>query len=78
MPSWLYSCLYEKTARRHYGTPIGFFLWMGTMKHRSHTLKGNTYSGPSSLTDVRSTGTQQTLNIGPGDICSHRILENGV
>jgi len=48
------------------------------MKHRTHTLKGNTYSGPSSLTDVRSTCTQQTLNIGPGDIRSHRILENGV
>src|SRR5712691_8468001 len=70
MPSWLYSCFYEKTAHRHHGTFVCFFLWMGTRKHRTHTLKGNTYPGPSSLADVRSTCTQQTLNSRRLTMCS--------
>src|SRR5712691_6960241 len=76
MPSWLYSCFYEKTAHRHHGTFVCFFLWMGTRKHRTHTLKGNTYSGPSSLADVRSTCTQQTLNSRRLTMCSsiHGLL----
>jgi hypothetical protein len=51
---------------------------MGTMKHSPDTMEGNTYPGASSLTDFRPTGTQQTLNISPRDICSNSILENGV
>jgi hypothetical protein len=51
---------------------------MGTMKHGTDTIESNTYSGAPSLTDFRAACAQQTLNIGPGDIRSHRILENGV
>jgi hypothetical protein len=51
---------------------------MGTMKHSTDTMEGNTYSGASSLADFRAACAQQTLNISPGDIRSHRILEIGV
>jgi hypothetical protein len=54
------------------------FLWVGTMKNRTHPMEGDADSGPSPLTDFRSAGAQQTLNIGPWDIRSYRILENGV
>jgi hypothetical protein len=51
---------------------------MGTMKHGTDTIEGNTDSGASSLADFRVTCVQQTLNISPRDIRSNRILENGV
>jgi hypothetical protein len=78
MPSWLYSCFCKKTAHRHHGAFIRLFLWMGTMKHGTDTIEGNTYSGASSLADCRAACAQQTLNISPRDIRSNRILENGV
>jgi len=51
---------------------------MGTVKHGAHTMEGNPYSGASPLADLRSTRAQQTLDIGPGDIRSNRILEKSV
>jgi hypothetical protein len=57
---------------------VRLFLWMRTMKHGTHTIEGNTYSGASSLAEFRAACAQQTLNISPRDIRSNRILENGV
>jgi hypothetical protein len=51
---------------------------MGTMKYSTDTMEGDTYSGASSLADFRAAGTQQTLDISPGDVRSNGILENGV
>jgi hypothetical protein len=51
---------------------------MGTMKHSTDTMEGNTDSGASSLTEFRAACAQQTLDISPRDIRSNRILENGV
>jgi hypothetical protein len=78
MPSWLYSCFYEKTTHRYHRAFVRFFLWMGAMKHSTYTMEGNTYSGASPFADFRAACVQQALNIGPRDIRSNRILENGV
>jgi hypothetical protein len=51
---------------------------MGTMKHGTDTIEGNTHSGAASLAEFRAACAQQTLNISLRDIRSNRMLENGV
>jgi hypothetical protein len=51
---------------------------MGTMKHRTDTMEGNTDSGALSLAEFRAACAQQTLNISLRDVRSNRILENGM
>jgi hypothetical protein len=48
------------------------------MQHSSYIIEGNTYSGTSPLTNLRSAGYQQTFNIRPGNIGTDRFLEDSL
>jgi hypothetical protein len=47
------------------------------MKHRAYTLKGNTYSGPSSLTDIRTVYVLHQLHHSIEDDTEDRLVQLG-
>lgn len=48
------------------------------MKNRSHAIESDTNSGTSSFRDLSATRHKHMFNIRPYNICTNRVLEQGL